>query len=159
MNKHRHKKTRRCAHCGQPFIVNPRVGKRHRFCTKPACAEVSHYVANKRWLRRNGGKAFHRGDEAIKRVHNWRETHPRYWKRTHQKKRGRHTAFKITKALAAALRYVALQDTIDTRLALEIGIISRLSGSALQDTIAKEIGRLTIRGYAILRGQSIRRSK
>jgi hypothetical protein len=97
MNKHRHKKTRCCAHCGQPFIVNPRIGKRHRFCTKPACAEVSHYVANKRWLRRNGGKAFHRGDEAINRVHNWRETHPRYWKRTRQTKRGRHTYFMITK--------------------------------------------------------------
>lgn len=43
---------------------------------------------------------------------------------------------------------------IDARLALEIGIISEISGAALQDTIAKEIDRLTMRGYAILRGES-----
>jgi hypothetical protein len=67
--------------------------------------------------------------------------------------------FELTKALAAAVRYVALQDTIDTRFALEIGLISRVSGVALQDTIAKEIHRLTLRGYAILRGKSGRSPK
>jgi hypothetical protein len=40
---------------------------------------------------------------------------------------------------------------IDTHLALKIGIISELSGATLQDTIAKEIRRLMLRGYAILR--------
>ena len=40
---------------------------------------------------------------------------------------------------------------IDTHLALKIGVISELSGATLQDTIAKEIRRLMLRGYAILR--------
>ncbi len=40
---------------------------------------------------------------------------------------------------------------IDTHLALTIGIISDLTGATLQDTIAKEIRRLMLRGYAILR--------
>ena len=57
------------------------------------------------------------------------------------------------------MRYVALQDTIDTRLALEIGIISQLTGAALQDTIAKEIRRLMLRGYAILRRTPAREIK
>jgi len=42
---------------------------------------------------------------------------------------------------------------IDTHLALKIGIISHLSGATLQDTIAKEMRRLTLLGHAILRGK------
>ncbi|MEN9661768.1 MAG: hypothetical protein RL324_717 [Verrucomicrobiota bacterium] len=63
----------------------------------------------------------------------------------------------LTPALAEVMRYVALQDTIDTRFALEIGLIAEVSGAALQDTIAKEIRRLIMRGYAILRGKPSKR--
>ncbi len=152
MKTHRHRNhTRRCAHCGLPFAINPRLGKRHRFCTKPECAQASRRKARKNWLRKNGGKAYYLGKNNNDRVRGWRRSHPRYWKRKGASARSRSSGFTLTKQLAAAMRYVALQDTIDTRLALEIGIISQLSGAALQDTIAKEIRRLMLRGYAILR--------
>ena len=32
---------RHCAHCGQPFAVDPRVGKLHRYCSAPASAKAS----------------------------------------------------------------------------------------------------------------------
>ena len=159
MNKHRHKKTRCCAHCGQPFIVNPRVGKRHRFCTKPACAEVSRNLARKKWLRNNGGREYYDLSDRIDRVGTWRKKNPKYWRRRTRVRRRQCNDYVLSKRLAAALRYVALQDMIDTHLALKIGMISELSGCALQDTIAKEIRRLMLRGYAILRGQSVRPSK
>ena len=151
--------TRCCAHCGQQFAVNPRLGKRHRFCSQPLCAQASRQVAQKKWLRKNGGKIYFSGQENTDRVRNWRDRHPRYWKRKHRCEDVGKAAFKLTKTLAAILRYVALQDTIDTRLALEIGIISELSGAALQDTIAKEIRRLMLRGYAILRRKPVRSVK
>jgi len=160
MKNHRHRNhTRRCAHCGIQFAVNPRLGKRHRFCTKRECAQASRRTARRKWLRKNGGKAYYLGTENNDRVRGWRQNHPQYWKKKGGSARSRSSEFTLTKELAAMMRYVALQDTIDTRLALEIGIISELSGAALQDTIAKEIRRLMLRGYAILRRKPVRSVK
>jgi hypothetical protein len=89
----------------------------------------------------------------------WRKRHPQYWKRTRRHKGVRSGVFRLTRKLKGALRYIALQDTIDKRLALEIGIISRLSGAALQDTIAREMHATMLLGYAILRGQPIPRAR
>jgi hypothetical protein len=152
--KHRHQEhTRRCAHCGQRFTVNPRVGKRHRFCAKPECVRASRNVARKRWLRK-GGRKYFGGSVDTQRVRTWRQMNPKYWRRKSRIRRRPRSDYVLTKSLAATLRYVALQDLIDTHLALEIGMISHLSGSALQDVIAKEIRRLMLRGHAILRGKT-----
>ena len=152
MKTHRHRtRSRACAHCGQRFVVNPRLGKRHRFCSSLDCTRASRKAARKKWLRKNGGQRYFAGNQSADRVRSWRMEHPRYWKRGRASTHSRCNGFTLTKELAATLRYVALQDTIDMRLALEIGIISQLSGAALQDTIAKEIRRLMLRGYAILR--------
>jgi hypothetical protein len=152
-------KTRSCAHCGQRFTINPRLGKRHRYCSRPECIKVRHRVGHKKWLRKNGGKSYYLGNHNTDRVRDWRRQHPHYWKKSRRIRRAGRADFVLTKALAAAVRFVALQDSIDTRFALEIGLISRVSGAALQDTIAKEIHRLTLRGYAILRGKSGRLPK
>lgn len=153
MKKHPHKKSKPCAHCGHRFIINPRVGSRHRFCAKPDCVRASRASARRRWLRKNGGRKYFGGKENTERVRTWRHRHPRYWRRESRVRRSRHNKFVLTKQLSSVLRYVALQDTIDTHLALKIGIISHLSGATLQDTIAKELKRLMLRGHAILRGR------
>jgi len=153
MTKHHHKQTRPCAHCGHRFNINPRVGLRHRFCAKPDCTRASRASARKRWLRKNGGRKYFDGEENTERVRTWRNRHPRYWRRKSRIQRSRRNGFVLTKRLSSVLRYVALQDTIDTHLALKIGIISHVSGATLQDTIAKELRRLMLRGHAILRGK------
>jgi len=150
---------RRCAHCGQRFPVNARLGNRHRFCSQAECAKASRRAARKKWLRKNGGKRYFSGEENGDRVRSWRKRNPKYWKRANRSKRSKQRDFVLTKSLAEAVRYVALQDTIDTRLALKIGLISELTGAALQDTIAKEIHRIMMRGYAIMRGQFRQPSK
>jgi hypothetical protein len=147
------KPVRLCAHCGRPFVINPRRGKLHRFCTRPACAQVSRQVAQQNWLKKNGGKSYFLSKNSVENVRAWRKAHPQYWKRTGRRQRTQPAGFRLTRNLKAALRCVALQDVIDTRLALEIGIISRLSGAALQDEIASEILACILRGNAILRGQ------
>lgn len=157
--KDRAKSRRRCAHCGRSFMINPRLGKRHRFCSRPVCARASRRTAQQKWLKRSGGKNHFCGWENVTRVREWRQRHPQYWKRTHRHKGTRSGKFRLTRKLAAVLRSGALQDTIDTRLALEIGMISRLSGVALQDAIAREIRATMLRGYAILRGQRIPRAR
>ena len=154
MKKHPTKKTRLCAHCGHRFNINPRVGSRHRYCTKPDCVRISRATARKRWLRKNGGRRYFDRTDNTERVRTWRNKHPGYWRRESRVQRSRHHKFKLTKRLATALRYVALQDSIDTHLALKIGLISALSGATLQDAIAKELRRLMLRGHAILRGKT-----
>lgn len=137
--KDRSRSLRRCAHCGRPFAVDPRLGKRHRFCSRPACAQASRRTAQQKWLKRSTGKDHFCGWENVARVREWRKRHPQYWQRTRRHQGRRSGKFRLTRKLAAVLRCGALQDTIDRRLALEIGMISRLSGAALQDAIAREI--------------------
>ena len=113
---------------------------------------ASRASARKRWLRKNGGRKYFGGKENTERVRTWRERNPRYWRRKTRRPRVNRGGFVLTKRLSSMLRYVALQDTIDTHLALTIGIISHLSSATLQDTIANELRRLMLRGHAILRG-------
>jgi hypothetical protein len=81
------------------------------------------------------------------RVQLWREEHPRYWCRKNEV-----LGYPITDELAQIVGQLALQDTIDSRIHLLIGIISHLSKDALQDTIAKEMRRLIMTGRGILEG-------
>ena len=52
--------------------------------------------------------------------------------------------------LADTAREFALRDMTDTHFSLLIGLVSYLSKSALQDTIASEIRRLMLLGHGIL---------
>ncbi len=148
MNNHHTKITRCCAHCGQRFNINPRVGQRHRFCSARECIRISRSVSQRKWLRKNGGKLYFRGVASKNRVREWRKKNPQYWKRN----RIDGARFKLSKRFASILRQSALQDSIDAALALKIGVISRITGHALQDEIASEIRSLMVRGNAILRG-------
>jgi hypothetical protein len=137
--------TRRCAHCGQPFDVNPRIGRRQRYCSKPNCVRASRRASQKKWLKQLANRDHFKGRENVDRVRDWRKAHPAYWQ-----KKGRLPGLNIKKEMASILREVALQDSIDTHLALLIGLISHLSNLALQDTIAFEIRRLMLLGHGIL---------
>jgi hypothetical protein len=126
MDKHHHKSTRRCAQCGQRFLVNPRLGKRHRFCPKPSCVRASRASARKKWLRKNGGKDYFIGRQMrpknLDRVLRWRARNPGYWRRTRLEKLALQPQIALPKKICTAMRYVSLQDTIDTRFALEIAL-------------------------------------
>ena len=155
---HRPSVLRRCAHCGHPFVVNPRRRKRHRFCSDPTCAQASKRAAQKKWLEKwrkeHGGVSYFSGKERAYKVRNWRRLNPQYRKRTRLRE-GAPGGLRLSGKLKAALRSVALQDTIDPHLALVIGVISRLSGAVLQDMMARELRATMLCGYAILRGQTI----
>lgn len=155
-NPHR-KSTRCCAHCGQAFTINPRLGRRHRFCAKPACQRVRRALNQRRWLKRNGGRGYYAGQANADRVRHWRKSHPGYWRRGRRPVRAQLGAV-ASKRLAAAVKLVALQNSIDANLALKIGLISEVTGTALQDSIAKHLRELILRGYAILRGRKLTQS-
>lgn len=146
------KKARRvCVHCGEPFVPNPRVGSRQRYCPKPTCAKISHHVAQLKWAAKRSNRDHFKGKENVDRVRTWREAHPHYWRHRRARQRARRAGFSLGKKLYAIARKLALQDTIDTQFSLVVGLVSHLSGRALQDTIAIEIRRLILLGHGILR--------
>lgn len=89
---HRNPVLRRCRHCGRPFVVNPRLGKRHRFCSRAACAQASKRAAQTKWLgkwrKEHDGKGYFSGTEHGDSVRDWRMRHPQYWKTTNGRFRG-----------------------------------------------------------------------
>ena len=146
MKRTKQKKTfRRCVHCGRRFLVNPRLGRRHRFCARPECAHASHLAAQKKWRRSPGGREYFKGRENTFHVSEWRKAHPGYWRH-----RGRPAGLVGDDPLATVLRELALQDSIDPHLALLIGLVAERSNLALQDTIAFKIRRLILLGHEIL---------
>jgi hypothetical protein len=122
MEKHHHKSTRRCAHCRQRFLVNPRIGKRHRFCGAPACVRASRAMAQQKWRSQQTNLDHFTGSEHVQRVREWRKVHPHYWRKRRGPKYTLGSEFVVPKKLSAMMRCVALQDMIDTRFALEIAL-------------------------------------
>ena len=78
-------------------------------------------------------------------MQDWRTTHPGYWRM-----RTRLGRYILRGKLAETVREFALQDMIDTQFSLVAGLVSHLTGVALQDEIATEICRLILLGDGIL---------
>ncbi len=135
---------RKCAHCGRRFQVDPRIGQQHRYCQRSSCAKASRAASQKRWLRKEKRKDPSTDVDVI-RMQEWRSLHPGYWRR--KVSIGRYV---MKGKLADVVREFALQDMIDTHFPLLIGLVSHLTQSALQDTIASELRRLMLLGHGIL---------
>ena len=116
----------------------------HRYCSLPACAEASHAASQEKYLRAE--KRQHAtGNVDVIRMQQWRSAHPDYWRRKICVGR-----YDVRGKLADVARDFALQDMIDTHFSLVIGLVSYLTQSALQDTIALEMRRLMLLGHGIL---------
>jgi hypothetical protein len=140
-----------CLHCGASFIPNPRLRVPQFYCRKPACAKASHRAAQEKWASKRSNRDHFKGRENVDRVRAWRAAHPHYWRDRRCRERARRAQFCLGKKLYGIARKLALQDSIDSQFSLVVGLVSHLSGHALQDTIAKEIRRLMLLGHGILR--------
>jgi len=121
------------------------VNKRQRYCARPTCIKASRGAAQKKWLRKAENRDQFKGSENLVRVQDWRTIHPGYWR-----KRTRLGRYILRGKLAEVVREFALQDMIDTQFLLLTGLVSHLTGVALQDEIASEIRRLILLGHDIL---------
>ena len=134
-----------CANCGRLFRVDPRVGDRHRFCSRARCIRASRKASQQKWLSKPENRQHFTGLSEIVRVQEWRERHPCYWRRNSDR-----APFALPKAFRSVMGDLPLQDSIDPQLLLVIGVVSHLCGSALQETIASEVRRLILAGHGIL---------
>ncbi len=152
---------RKCPNCKAFFHLDHRNVKRQRYCSKPDCRKASKADAQRRWLQKPENHDHFKGPEHVERVRQWRLNHPGYWRRKAPEAAKRRDALQDdltpqaleNQTLEAVLENHtndALQDSFFIQPAVFIGLISHLTGLALQDDIAETLRRLQQLGCDIL---------
>lgn len=146
----------KCLHCKEEQKSEPRNRGRQQYCAKEACRGASKTASQRRWLSRRENAGYFRGKEACERVKRWREANPKYWQRG--KRSGGGDALQEIcdvqntedKEVAAPGLSDALQEICRPQPALFVGLISMMTGNALQEDIAATVDRFLSRGRDIL---------
>ena len=147
---------RKCRCCTKFFFPDPRTEDRQRYCSSPACRQVSKAASQRRWLSKNGNGDYFRGANQVLRVQLWRQSHPGYWKKKNPSSEGTQavasqspnpdqSSGNVPRALPRTL-----QDHCLTQDPAFVGLISMVTGSTLQEDIAATARQLLLRGRNIL---------
>jgi hypothetical protein len=146
----------KCLCCKEKFHPDARNRRHQRYCAGEVCRKASKAAGQARWLAKPENLDYFRGKANCERVRQWRLANPGYSRRK-------------TTAGPDALQDVltpqpvendgaktygatsALQDVLLLQPALLVGLISVVTGQALQDDIAESARRFLIRGRDILR--------
>jgi len=146
-------KKKKCCHCRQLFVPDPRNYDRQKYCREPACKAASKSASQKKWLSKPENRNYFKGPENAERVREWRKKNPGYWKRSKSQ-----TALQdslnskhIEKNENIDQKSVnALQDLLLAQSPVIIGLISNFIGSPLQDDIANTLLAMQKSGQDIL---------
>jgi hypothetical protein len=146
----------KCLHCSEIHLCDFRNRGRQRYCPKPECRRVSKACSQRQWVSRPENQNYFRGSENSERVRQWRREHPGYWRK---KKAGREDALQETCPAQGSVGHEveisapagALQDICFSQPALLVGLISVMTGHALQEDIAASTRWFLSRGEDILR--------
>ncbi len=148
--------TRKCLCCNEFLDADYRNRYHQRYCSKTGCRQASKAESQRRWLAKAANRDYFRGKENVQRVQAWRKAHPGYWKKRfapapsapnptpEEVKPGSPL---VTQPIQSSR---TLQDVCITDHPVFIGLISMVTGSALQEDIASTTRRLEARGRDIL---------
>jgi len=155
----------RCRHCGTFFYPNPRNIRNQRYCSEPDCRKASKLTSQRRWARKN--RTYFRDKANVARVQAWREEHPGYSKSRLKKSEKVSkeplqdssisplqdlTIDKTVKNQVVNERFTSqtLRDLIPSQPLVLIGLIAKLTGFTLQDSIDSYTRNLIILANDIL---------
>ena len=146
----------KCLHCRKIHTSEPRSGGRQRYCAKPECRRASRASSQRQWMSRPENANYFGGADNSERVRQWRHDHPGYWRK---KKPAGKDALKETcltqESVQESVTQIrapdALQDICFLQPALLVGLISMVTGYALQEDIAASTRSFLTRGEDILR--------
>jgi hypothetical protein len=146
---------RKCVHCQQFYMPDPRTRYHQRHCAQGACRQASKAGSQSRWLARPENRDYF-GDEVQRdRVREWRAGHPKYWKK--QGRTGEVALKDVCNAQSAeGQRDVAwddqgaLKEEWKLQAPLVIGLISHLTGVLEKEEIVEMTGRLLAKGHALI---------
>jgi hypothetical protein len=147
----------KCANCGIFFPPDHRNRRRQKYCKKTECRKAAKAASQKRWLEKPENRDYFCGPENMRRVQEWRKAHPGYSRKRTVALQDRlpgqaleNTEVKPSFAQTQPPFASALQDLLACQPAIFIGLIAQLTGSVLQDDIARTTRRLQELGSDIL---------
>ena len=134
-------KRKKCQHCQQLFIPDPRNAKRQQYCRKPACRKASKAASQKKWLHKPANRNYFQGPTNVHRVQQWRKANPGYSRRKPTLTKNALQDSLIQQSIdlndnTDEFTSTALQDLLTLQPSVLIGLIAQLTGFALQDDIA-----------------------
>ena len=149
-------KRRKCRCCSEFFFPDYRNQDRQHYCGKPACRDASKRASQRRWWRKPDNRDYFRGPDNAKRVRDWRQAHPGYWKRKSPQSGSTHDA--APQQVNPVQSYCnvpgsplgTLQDFCLAKEPGFIGLLSMITGRTLQEDIAPIARRLVEQGQYIL---------
>lgn len=146
----------KCLCCNEIHRPDYRNRGRQRYCPKPDCRRASKAATQRRWLKRPENENYFRGADNCERVRQWRKAHPGYWRNKRPDPPSTLQDPCVTQpidqeAIEPPPLKVALQDICHPQPALLVGLISILTGHALQEDIAASARVFLTRGEDILR--------
>jgi hypothetical protein len=146
---------RKCLCCGDFFAPDHRNVRHQRYCSKPGCRKKSKAQSQRRWQQSPENQNYFRGPENCRRVKDWRKANPGYWR-----KKKSSTQVPLQDFFQAQVAHNeeviprvasdALQDLFSMQPAVVVGLISMMTGSALQEDIASTVQVLVRKGRDIL---------
>jgi len=158
----------KCLHCKQSFLPDVRNRGRQEYCSALPCRQASKQASQRRWALKPENRDYFRGPENVRRVQQWRQAHPGYWKRpTRPAPRALQescqaqlaAAHEIAPASLPEPSRPALQDLCRVQTPLLVGLIAQFSDTALQEDIVTFTRRLIAKGQTILDQPSRRFAK
>src|SRR5215510_13511934 len=123
---------RKCQHCKEFYLPDRRNLHRQRYCTEPACRKLSKAESQRRWVQKPENQNYFSGSQNSQRVKEWRKRNPGYWRKKNPPPQE------------------PLQDVLVMQPAVMVGLISMMTGSALQEDIAATTRALLSKGQDIL---------
>ncbi len=150
------KSKRRCLHCKCLYHLDKFNWDRQLYCTKKECQAFRKKESQRKWLSKKENKDVFKGSANVQRVQEWRKKNPGYWK--HNKKQiplqdvasSQSTANKNDIDISDSRAKSALQDLANSQIFLVTGLISHLTGDALQDSVVKNMRHFIFKGQSLL---------
>jgi hypothetical protein len=145
----------KCQNCNELSSADARNRRHQQYCAKDACRKASKAARQARWLAKPENQNYFREDTNSERVRQWRLTNPGYSRR---KTASRPVALQDVSKLQAnddehfmtSCPPSPLQDVLQMQPALLVGLISGLTGHALQDDLVACARTFMRRGFDIL---------
>ena len=146
---------RKCRCCGEFYSPDHRNLRHQSYCSKPTCRKESKALSQRRWQQRPENQNYFRGPENRQRVKDWRKRNPGYWRK--KKSSTQLPLQEVFQGQVAQNEELipkkardALQDLFSMQPAVVVGLISMMTGSALQEDIVSTVGVLVRKGRDIL---------
>ena len=155
-------KKRKCKNCHTFFFPDPRNANRQQYCSNQECRWASKKASQRKWLEKPQNQDYFRCSENTNRVQQWREAHPKYWRR-----KASQPQIALQDPLIAQPTDIdsdnpdfvdnALQDLLTVQPFVLLGLIAHFTDSALQDNIDSTLQRLQQLGRDIAHQHTTRK--